>query len=199
MAGNMTANSWPYSSNRTHIFSLTSVVGWSFVFFFYEIFYLFTFQYYPLSCLTVHKPPPPLPPASMKMVPHPPLIPTSLPWHSPTMGHQAFTGPRASPPIDAQQGHPLLLESWVPPCVLLVWWFSPWELGARRRGSGWLILLFFLWVCKPPSVLSLIPPLGTPLGTPCSVQWLGVIIGLCIYQALALFLRKWETAISGSC
>jgi hypothetical protein len=42
--------------------------------------------------------------------------------HSPTMGHLVFTGSRASPPIDAQQGHPLLqiwLESWVPACVLL--------------------------------------------------------------------------------
>ena len=55
-------------------------------------------------------------------------------WHSPTLQHQAFTGTRASPPIDAQQGHPLLhmqLEPWVPPCVLFAWWFSPWEL------QGW--------------------------------------------------------------
>lgn len=31
--------------------------------------------------------------------PHPPTTPTSLPWHSPTLGHQAFTGSRASPSI----------------------------------------------------------------------------------------------------
>jgi hypothetical protein len=71
---------------------------------------------------------------------HPPT-PTSPPWHSPTLGHWAFIGPRAAPPIDAQQGHPLLhmrLEPWVPPCVLLGWWFSPWEL----RGGG-----FVGWYC----------------------------------------------------
>jgi hypothetical protein len=62
----------------------------------------------------------PSPPATMRVFPHPPIL-ASLPWHSPTIGHQAFTGPRVSPPIDAQQGHPLLhlwLEAWVPPCVL---------------------------------------------------------------------------------
>jgi len=71
--------------------------------------------------------------------PTPLLPPISLPWHSPTLGHRAFTRPRASPPIDAQQGHPLLhmqLEPWLPPCVLFGWWFSPWELC----GEGvWLV------------------------------------------------------------
>jgi hypothetical protein len=60
-----------------------------------------------------------------------PPSPTSLSWHSPTLGHRAFSGPCASPPIDVQQGHPLLqmqLEPWVPPCVFFGWWFSPWEL-----------------------------------------------------------------------
>jgi hypothetical protein len=58
-------------------------------------------------------------------------LPASWPWHSPTLGHQAFTGPRASPPIDAQQGHLLLhmqIETWVLPCVLFGWWFSSREL-----------------------------------------------------------------------
>jgi hypothetical protein len=57
--------------------------------------------------------------------------PTSWPWHSPTLGHWAFTGPRTSPPIDDRLGHPLLhmqLEPWVPPCVIFGWWFSSWEL-----------------------------------------------------------------------
>jgi hypothetical protein len=49
-------------------------------------------------------------------------------WHSPTLGHRAFTGTRASPPTGDRQVHPLLLmwlEPWVPPCVLFSWWFSP--------------------------------------------------------------------------
>jgi hypothetical protein len=32
----------------------------------------------------------------------------SLSWHFPTLGHSAFTRPRASPHIDDQQAHPLL-------------------------------------------------------------------------------------------
>ena len=66
--------------------------------------------------------------------------PTSWPWHSPILGHTALTGPRASPPTDDQEGHPLLhmlLEPWVPLCVLFGWWFSPWDLWCR--GRGWLV------------------------------------------------------------
>jgi hypothetical protein len=72
---------------------------------------------------------------------HPPTA-ASLPWYAPTLGHQAFTGPRVSSPIDAQQVHPLLhmrLEPWVPPCVLFGWWFSSWELGRI-----WLTVCFAL-------------------------------------------------------
>ena len=68
--------------------------------------------------------------ASMRLFPQPPT-PTTLPWHSLTLGNQPFTGPRAFPPIDARQCHPLLhmcLELWMPLCVLFNWWFSPWEL-----------------------------------------------------------------------
>ena len=99
---------------------------------------------------------------------HPPT-PTSLPWHSPTLGHRAFTGSRPSPPIDARQGHPLLymwLKSWIPPCVLFGWWFSPWELWEGT--SGWLVVVLPMGLQTPSasSVLSLTPPLGIP----CSVQ-----------------------------
>jgi hypothetical protein len=55
---------------------------------------------------------------------HPPT-PTTPPYNS-TLRHWAFTGPSGSPPIDAWQGCSLLclkLEPWVPPCVLLGWWF----------------------------------------------------------------------------
>jgi hypothetical protein len=61
--------------------------------------------------------------------------PTSLPWHSPTMGHRAFTGQWDSCRTDIQQGHPLIcmqLEPWDPPSVLFGLWFSPWKLW----GSG---------------------------------------------------------------
>ena len=38
----------------------------------------------------------------------------SPPWHSHILEHQAFTGPRASPATDAQQGHSLL-HMWLEP------------------------------------------------------------------------------------
>jgi hypothetical protein len=57
-----------------------------------------------------------------------PPSPASPSWHSPTLGHRAFTGPRASSPTDAQQGHHPLLHMQLEPCVLLSWWFSLWEL-----------------------------------------------------------------------
>ena len=69
-------------------------------------------------------------PASMRMLPHPPIISAFQSWHSSTLGHQAFTGPRASPDIDARgpKGHPLLhmqLEPWFATCVFFGWWLSP--------------------------------------------------------------------------
>jgi hypothetical protein len=87
----------------------------------------------------------PLPPASMSVFPH-------KPNHSylPALEFSCteVTGPRASVPIDVLQGHLLLhvrLEPWIPPCVLLGWWFSLWELWGlwlvdrsrgRRNGIG---------------------------------------------------------------
>ena len=41
-----------------------------------------------------------------------PHTPVSFPWDSPTMGHRAFTGPRASPPIGDWRDHPLLHMGW---------------------------------------------------------------------------------------
>jgi hypothetical protein len=119
-------------------------------------FYLFTFQMlfpflgFPSRNPISHPPSPCFYEGSS----HPPIHSclTSLPWHSPTLEPQAFTEPMTSPPTDARKGHPLLhmqLEPWIPPCVLFGWWFSPWELGVGGRGSGWFIVLFLLWDCKP--------------------------------------------------
>ena len=115
------------------------------------------------KCIPFPRFPSPLPLLLWGCSPTHPPTPTSLPWYSPTLRHQAFTGPRASPPTYVQKGHPLLhmqLELWVPPCV--VGGLIP---GRSGGVSVWLILLFFLWGYKSPSapsVLSLTPPLGTP-------------------------------------
>ena len=109
-----------------------------------------------------------------------PPTPASWPWHSPILGHRAFTGPRASPPIDDWLGHPLLhmqLEPWVPPCVFFDWWFNP-----RKHWEYWLV--------------NIVPPMGlqTPsapsLGTLCSFQWMAVSNHFYISQALAESLRR---------
>ena len=90
----------------------------AFLFFFLNwIFYLFTFQM--LSPFTIFDPlktPYPISPspASMMVCPYPPPTLASLLSHSPTLEYQAFRGPRASSPIDAQQGHPLL-HIWLEP------------------------------------------------------------------------------------
>jgi hypothetical protein len=77
----------------------------------------FTFQMvssFPVSSCPKETPYPILPLlASMLVFPHLPtpsssFTPTSLPWHSHTLGHQAFPGSVASPPTNAQKGHPLL-------------------------------------------------------------------------------------------
>jgi hypothetical protein len=134
------------------------------------------------------KPPIPSSPCFYEGVPTP-THPHSLLSNSPTLGYQAFTGPRTSPPTDAQQGHPLLhmwLEPWVPPCVLFVLWFTPWELW--EGGSSWLILVFFLWGYKPLQLLYcfLTPALwGPPWGSCSQPKWLAMSISLCICQALA--------------
>jgi len=84
---------------------------------------------YPLSLLS-HPISSSLPPASLRMLPLPPthsnLNALALPYLEETSLHR-----RNFPSIDAGQCHPLLhmwLESWIPPCVLISWLFSPWEL-----------------------------------------------------------------------
>ena len=67
-----------------------------------------------------------------------------FPWESPTMGHRAFTGPRASPPIGDWRDHPLLHMGWNHGS-LFGWWFSSYDLW----GTHCFILLFLLWGCKP--------------------------------------------------
>ena len=94
---------------------------------------------------------PPL--APMKVVP-PPHLPTLtfLPWHSPTLGHQTPSGPRAAPPTDVhkailchifRQRHGFLhVYSFV---------------GGPVPGSSWssvqLTILLSPWSCKLPQLL----------------------------------------------
>jgi hypothetical protein len=92
------------------------------------MFSLFTLQI--LSPFLISPPTPTPSHPALHLLTKPPA-PASLSWHSPTLGHRAFTRPRDSPLIDVPQGHPLLhmrLETWVPPCIPFGWWFSTREL-----------------------------------------------------------------------
>ena len=94
----------------------------------------------------------PTPTTSRRLFPNQPTHSASPPRCSPTLGHQAFTGPRASSPIDAQHCHPLLRMGWshgFPHVYTLVNDLVPGISG----GSGCLILLFFLWGYKPLQLL----------------------------------------------
>ena len=119
----------------------------------------------------------PPPPASQPTHSH------SWSWHSPILGHRAFIGLKASPPINDLLGHPLLhiqLEPQVPLCVFFDWWYSSKELW-------WYSLVHIdvppmgLQTTSVPLVLSLAPSLGTL----CFVQWMFMNIQFCICQALA--------------
>jgi hypothetical protein len=128
-----------------------------------------------------------LPPTPTHTHPHPPT-PTSPLWHSPTLGCQTPSGPRASPPIDVWQGLPLphmQPEPWVPSGVLFGWWFSPSELWPGRAVRLVDALPMGLQTPSTSSVLSLTPPLQSP----CSVRWLAASIHICICQTLAEPLR----------
>jgi hypothetical protein len=75
----------------------------------------------------------PTPLASMRVLTHTHThTHTHTPCHSPTLEHGTHSGPRATPPTDVQQDHPLphmQPEPWVPPCVLFgSWWSSPQKL-----------------------------------------------------------------------
>jgi hypothetical protein len=117
------------------------------LFFIIRYFLYLHFKCYPLSSFPLQKPPIPSP---LTLLTNPPT-PVSWSWHSPILGHRAFTEPRTSPPIDDRQGHPLLhmqLKPWVPPCVLFGWWFSPWELWGRLVGCYCCLTLY----CEPAPV-----------------------------------------------
>ena len=131
---------------RTHTFD--------FIFFFGYFIYLH-FQCYPLSWFSLHNPPIPFPlhSASMRMLLHPSTHSclTSL-----TLVHQAFTEPGASPLIDARKGNPLLHKQ-LDPWPLHVYSMVPSLVPGSSGGSGWLIVLFFLWGCKHLLLLQSFP------------------------------------------
>ena len=150
-------------SNIFHLLMKTMLVSiiWPSFFFFFLLVLFFSFFFYifiyistvntfqGLPSGTPYPIPTPLPLHNPPTYSHLPAFPH---WHSPTLGNQTPSDPRATHTTDVQQGHPLphmWPEPWVPQCVLFGWWSSPWML----QGSGRLTLLFPTWGCKPPQLL----------------------------------------------
>jgi hypothetical protein len=110
------------------------------------------FKCFPLSRSPLLKPPTPSPsPASLCSLTHPPN-PIFPPWHSPPLGHRAPSGPRASPPTDANKA---ILCYICGRChgSLHVYSLVGSPVPGSSRGSGWLTLLLPPWGCKPPQLL----------------------------------------------
>jgi hypothetical protein len=151
--------------------------GFSFFFFFPLFFFFFGyflylhFKCYPLSRSPFWKPPIPWPlplPLWGCTPTHPPThshLPTPAfpPCHSPNLRHRIPSDPRASPPTDAQQGHPLshmLPEPWVLPCTL---WLVVQFPGAQGSLAGWYCCSS-PWGCNPLSFFSLLS--NSSIGNP---------------------------------
>jgi hypothetical protein len=132
----------------------------------------------------------PFPPYPLPTLPvHQPTHSCFLALDSPTLGHRAFTEPRASLPNDDQQGHPLLhmqLEHGSHHVYSLVGDLVPGSSGEGYYLVHMVVPPMGLQTPSAPWVLSLAPPSGTL----CSVQWLAESIHLCICQALADPLRR---------
>jgi hypothetical protein len=95
-----------------------------------------------------------------------------------------------SPPQDQRPFLPLMLDKAIV-CYTCSWSNRSLHVYSLVGGlvcwsfweTGWLILLFFLWGCKPLQLLQSFP-LTPPLRSPCSVQWLATCVHICIGQAL---------------
>jgi hypothetical protein len=121
------------------------------------------FKCYPLVQFPLQKSPNPsfFPLLIWGCSPTHPHTPTSLHWHSLTLGRELSLFRTKG--LSFHWCLPLLhmqMEPWVPPCIS--WWFSPWELW-----GDWLVNIVFLFMGlqtpSTPSVLSLTPSLGTSI------------------------------------
>jgi hypothetical protein len=153
-------------------------------FLFYWIFSLFTFLIFSPFQFSLWKThySIPAPPASMRVLSHPPThfcFPSlSFPYTGAlnTLRHMAFSS------HDVQRGPSLphmRPAPWIPPCVLFVWWSSSWEL----QGVWPVDTVAPSMGLRCPSAAS-VPSPTSPSGTLSSIQWLFVSICLCSCQAL---------------
>jgi hypothetical protein len=163
---------------------MTVSFSFSFSFSFFFLDTLFTLQM--LSPFQVSPPKILYPPSPSPLLTNIPT-PASWPWHSPTLGHRAFTGPRASPPLDDREDLLCSICSWSHESHHV--YSSVGGLVPGSSGGYWLVHIVVLMGLKIPSA-PWVFSLAFPLGTLCSVQCLGVSIHLCICQAQIEPLRR---------
>jgi hypothetical protein len=104
--------------------------------------------------VSLHKSPYlPLPPASVRVHPHSPpsyscLSVLAFPYPGSSSLYRTKRLPSQWCPI--RQSSTIYPAGTMRPTTCTLWWFSPWE----PWGSGWLILMFFLWGCNdsPPNL-----------------------------------------------
>jgi hypothetical protein len=117
---------------------------------------------------------------------HPPTL-ASLPWYCTTLGHQTFTKPRTSPPIDAQQvSSSATYVAGAMDSSTCTLWLVVYSLGALRSLVDWYFSSY--GVANPFSSFS--PYCNSFIGD----LMLSPIVGwehcICICQALAELFRR---------
>ena len=126
--------------------------------------------------------PNPPPPASMRVLPHPPTPSVFLPWHCPTLGQWIPSGLRASRPSNVQNGHPLTYVASAMGRSMCILWLV---VQSPRAPEVWPVKTITpsmgLQIPSAPWVPSPSPSLKIPR----SVQLLALRIYLCICQTLA--------------
>ena len=141
-------------------------------------------------------------PSTFPLLTNPPT-PTSPSWNSPTLGHWAFTRPRASPLIDVPQVYPLLhmqLEPWIPSCALFGWFGLVW-FGLVGLVPGVLGLLVSSYCCSSYGAATPFSSLGPFSSSSTGDPALSPMDG-CVHSHLHLSgtgRASQETTISGSC
>ena len=145
------------------------------------ILFIYISNVIPLPCFfSTNLHPIPLPPASMRVLPHPPTHISSHWFHR--IKGILFNW--------CQIGQSSVIP-WVPLWVLFGWWFSPWE--------GWGVLLVDIVLpigLQTPSASSELLPPTPPFGSLCSGRWLAESIYICKPQEESLPGQLYQAPVS---
>jgi hypothetical protein len=156
-----------------------------------DIFFIYISNVIPFSCFPSRTPHHfILPPPSMRVLSHHPPTPTP---HPGIILHWVIEPSHDQGPLLPLMSNKAILcyiGGWSHGS-LHVYYLVGGLVPVSSWGSGWLILLFFLWGCKPDHLLQSLLGLTPPLGFPCLDRWLVASTYIYIDQGLAEPLRRW--------